>query len=265
MALSWKQYLPLLKKKQRMETGKCLVEGVRLCQEALLSGWEIEAAFVTARFAESDHWTNFEDTFRHRKIPWRELAEAHFNRLCDTDTPQGIVMVLKIPLENLQRPNYRRAKFVLLLESVRDPGNLGTLIRTADWYGVSAIVLSNDCVDTFNPKVLRSSMGSVFHLPVFTCEDLAAEIGALKENHFWIVAASVNGKKTLQSTHFKRPVALVLGNEAYGISPAIQQHADMTVKIWKYGQAESLNVSIAGGVFLHHIAAQIFPKGKTKG
>lgn len=258
MSLSWKHYLPLLKKKKRHEAGKCLVEGVRLCREALVSQWEIEVAFVTQAFVESEHWTAFEDTFRHRNTKWRVLADQQFKRLSDTETPQGILLVMNIPRDRYRRPGLRRASFVLLLDGIRDPGNLGTLIRTADWYGVNAIILSQDSVDPYNPKVLRSSMGSIFHTPVYFSENLADDAVSLKENRFWIVAAAVNGKKVLQTTHFKKPVALVLGSEAHGINAALQNRADLTVRIWKYGQAESLNVAIAGGVVMHHVAAQIF-------
>lgn len=258
MSLSWKHYLPLLKKKRRHEAGKCIIEGVRLCREALVSQWGIEIAFVTQAFADSEHWTAFEDTFRHHGIDWRVLGDQQFKRLSDTETPQGILLVMQIPRDRYRRPSLRRASFVLLLDGIRDPGNLGTLIRTADWYGVNAIILSQDSVDPYNPKVLRSSMGAIFHVPVYFSENLAEDAVALKEHRYWIVAAAVNGKKVLQTTHFKKPVALVLGSEARGISASLQNRADLTVRIWKYGQAESLNVAVAGGVVMHHVAAQIF-------
>ena len=263
MSQSWRHYLQLSKKKYRREARQCLVEGVRVCEEALLANWEIEAVFVTPAFTGSDHWRNFSDTLEYRKIQWRELPDASFNRLSDTDTPQGILMVLNIPPENFREPKWQKKSFVLALEGIRDPGNVGTLMRTADWYGVDTLLLSADCADPYNPKVLRGSMGSIFQLRVYIADDFIATLNQLKENHFWVVGAAPNGQKVLQSTHFKKPVALVVGSEANGLSGPARHAANLTVKIWRYGQAESLNVGVAGGVCLHHIAGQIFSTRPT--
>ena len=260
MGLTWRNYLPLKKAKSRREMGLFIVEGVRMCQEALVSGWEIEAAFATEDFVESSHWTEFEDTFLHRKISWRTLSDANFRKLADTDTPQGILMIMRIPKEFGQKPSWQRAKFVLALESIRDPGNMGTLIRSADWYGVTALLLSQDCVDPFNPKVLRGSMGSAFRMRIYATDNFPGTLREMKEANFWLVAGSLSGKKILQDTHFRKPVGLILGNEAHGISSEVEKIADMSVKIWRYGQAESLNVATAGTVFLHHITNEIFER-----
>ena len=258
MIVSWKKYTALQQKKRRYEAEKFIVEGVRLCSEAMLSDWEIETGFVTENFQNSEHWPQFDDTFRHRNILCRTLQPAQFKRIAGTETPQGILMVIRMPKISLERMNMRKAAFVIVLEGIRDPGNLGTLIRTADWYGANAVILSDDCVDPYNAKVLRSSMGSIFHLPVYISQDLPQDIKRLQENHFWVVAATVNSNKTLRKAHFKKPVAILLGNEARGLSPEVQRLSDMTVRIWKYGQAESLNVAIAGGVLMDHIAGAIF-------
>ncbi|RMH95883.1 MAG: RNA methyltransferase [Calditrichaeota bacterium] len=258
MAASWRHYLRLHKKKARQEEQKCIVEGVRLCREALRSEWEIEVAFTTEEFTQSPHWTQFQDFFQHRKIPWRVIKEAYFQRLADTETPQGILLIVRTPRFSPERFNWDKAAFVVVLEGIRDPGNLGTLIRTADWFGANAVALSEDCVDPHNPKVLRASMGSIFHLPVFEIGDLTTAVPHLKEHHFYVVAATLNGRKVLHRTHFRKPIALILGSEAQGVSPAVEQMCDLTVRIWKYGEADSLNVGVAGGVLMHHIAMQIF-------
>lgn len=257
MNTGWRQYLTLQKKKKRQEEGKCIIEGVRLCHEALLSDWETETAFVTEAFTQSDHWGQFQELFRLKKIPWQLLPQQHFKRLADTDTPQGVLMILKIPSYPPDQLNFSSAGFVVLLQEIRDPGNLGTIIRTADWYGAGAVILSRDCVDPFNPKVLRGTMGSIFHLPVYSVSDLAEGICQLKEKRFQVVTSSLSGDRVLHKTQFKPPVALVLGGEAEGISADLQKLADINVRIRNYGNAESLNVAIAGGVFMDHIAAQI--------
>lgn len=228
----------------------------------MLSGWETDVAFVTEAFTHSGHWRQFQELFKLKEITWQLLPPQHFTRLADTESPQGILMVMKIPSYLPDQLNYSNANFVLLLQGIRDPGNLGTIIRTADWYGAGAVILSWDCVDPFNPKVLRGTMGSIFHLPVYSTPDLTEEIRQFKEKRFQIVATSLSGERMLHKTQFKHPVALLLGGEVQGISADIQKLADIDVRIRKYGGAESLNVAIAGGVLMDHIATQI---SKSKG
>lgn len=257
MSSGWRQYLHLHKKKKRYEERKFIIEGVRLCHEALLSDWGVEDVLVTDAFTRSGHWLQFEELFKQRKIAWQIISEQQLNRLADTETPQGVLMIMHMPAYRLDKLNLQKTAFVVLLQGVRDPGNLGTIIRSADWFGAGAVILSEDCVDPFNAKVLRSSMGSIFHLPVFAVPDPADAINRLKQNRFWVVAASISGDKILHQLHLKKPAALLLGGEAQGISPALEKHADVSVRIWKYGRAESLNVAIAGSVFMNHIADQI--------
>lgn len=258
MTVSWKYYAKLRQKKYRQQEGKFLVEGVRICREALLSDWQIEAAFVAQNFPESEHWLQFEELFKQRQIPYRVLAAAQFQRLADTETPQGIVLAIKIPQRELSQLNLRKAEFVVMLQGVRDPGNLGTIIRTADWYGVNAILLSDDCVEPYNPKVVRSTMGSIFHVPVVRLVNLHKALNVLKKHHFRIIATSVTHGKVVHRVQFKKPVALILGGEVSGVSPHLLDSADLTVRIWKYGKAESLNVAVAGGILMDRIAESIY-------
>ncbi len=257
MAVSWKYYAKLRQKKYRQQEGKFLVEGVRICQEALFSDWHIEAAFVEQDFPETEHWLQFEELFKQQQIPFRVLPLAHFQRLTDTETPQGIVLALKIPRQELSQLNLRKAGFVVILQGVRDPGNLGTIIRTADWYGVNAILLSDDCVEPYNPKVVRSTMGAIFHVPLIRLTDLRHGVAELKKHRFRIIATSVTHGKVVHRVQFKKPVALILGGEVSGVSAQLMEAADLTIRIWKYGKAESLNVAVAGGIIMDRIAESI--------
>ena len=260
MSESWKKYLPLTKKKGRTESRQFIVEGVRLCKEALLSDWEIEIAYATEAFRNSEHWSEMAEYLRQRNIPVRVISPQNFKKLCDTQTPQGILLVVNQKYPSIDKINLSKRKFALLLDGIRDPGNMGTIIRTADWFGVDTLLLSPDCVDPFNPKAIRASMGSIFHLPVFEVENLEKTIGALRNNHFFLIGASLTAQRPLHQVKLKKPVALVLGSEAEGIRPEILKKLDLTVRIWKFGEAESLNMAVAGGIFMNHIANQIFPK-----
>lgn len=260
MAATWKQYSKLLNKKYRQQERKFLTEGVRLCHEALLSDWEIETAFITREFSESSNWFQIQELLKQKKAPYRVLESSQFKRLTDTDSPQGIVLVVRMPGRSVTQINLRKAAFIVLLQGVHDPGNMGTIIRTADWYGVNAVLLSEDCVDPFNPKVLRSTMGSIFHIPVMYIPDLAHTINELKQHHFRVVATSITRGKIVHHTQFRKPIALILGGEAMGVSPDTVNRADVTVRIWKYGQADSLNVAVAGAILMDRIATNIFQK-----
>ena len=253
MKEGWRQYLSLQTHKGRHKERKIIVEGVRLVREAFLSDWSIEKSFITENFSNSSQWPEFKEYFKQKKINFSIIQSKNFRELADTENPQGIIVIVKHPSTVPENQLYK-LDFILILQSIRDPGNLGTLIRTADWFNTKAIILSHDCVDFFNSKVLRSSMGSIFHLPVLESNDLKKTIKKLKQNNFQIVATSLNAANVLEDINFIKPVVLILGGEANGVSADIVALANIDTRIWKYGKAESLNVAIAGAILMNHIA-----------
>lgn len=258
MKKGWQNYTHLLTKRGRSKERKFIVEGVRLCQEALLSDWKIETAFLNEDFKSDRHWKEISRQLEKKKIPFTVLKNTNFKKLSDTEHPQGIALVIKHPDFKTEELNLNRVDFLVILEGIRDPGNLGTIIRSVDWFGVGVVILSKDCVELFNPKVVRSTMGSVFHLPVFEVKEMKQILAKLKENNFFIIAASVSAEKELEKIRVRKPVALILGGEVQGISWYLQKEADAIVKIRKFGKAESLNVAQAGAVTLHYVSNQLF-------
>ncbi len=190
------------------------------------------------------------------------IRNRDLKKLSDTETPQPIVLVMQQPEEEFTRINLRKARFVIILDGIRDPGNMGTLIRTADWFGADGIVVSEDCVDIFNPKVIRATMGSLFHLPVVEVEKVEEIVKSMKKHRFHIWATSLRAKDVLHQVRFKKPLAIVLGGEAFGISSRLENLADGHIRIWKFGAAESLNVAVAGGIVMYQATSQIFLKKK---
>ncbi len=253
---SWKSYTQLLKKNKRAEHRQFLVEGVRLSQEALASGWEIEAIFLGESFLESPQYPAMERLLGQQSVPVTVISDNNLKKLCDTQTPQGIVFVVNQP--SPPAANYSQQRFVLLLDGLRDPGNLGTLIRSAHWFGVDGIYCSQDCVDPYNGKVLRGTMGSIFHVPVFTDRDLSAVVSDLQESGMPVLASSLETRHSMDEITIGDRIALILGGEARGVSRELQTLADSTVRIPPVGNAESLNVSVAGGIFMHQIAKHLF-------
>lgn len=250
----WKNYTHLLTKRGRSKDRKFIVEGVRLCREVLLSDWKIETAFISEDFQSSQDWTELHGHLEKKNIPFTILKNANFKKLSDTEHPQGFALVIAPPDFETEDLELNRINFLIILEGIRDPGNLGTIIRSADWFGAGAVALSGDCVELYNPKVIRSTMGSVFHLPVFEVKKLKQFIKKLKEKSFFIIATSVSAEMDLEKCQFKKPAALILGGEVQGISSDLQKEADAVVKIRKFGKAESLNVAQAGAIALHYVA-----------
>lgn len=164
-------------------------------------------------------------------------------RISQFNSPSTMIGLFHEPVEKKFNPNER----ILVLESIQDPGNLGTIIRTADWFGITQILCSEDTVNCFNSKVIQSSMGSAFRIPVFY-ENLIEFLPKLNST---IHGALLNGEN-LENVDPNEIKILVMGNEGKGISPSLQKHINQAVTIPGYGQAESLNVSIATGIFLHH-------------
>lgn len=262
MKKSWQNYTHLLTKRGRSKDRRFVVEGVRLCREALLSDWNIVAVFVNEEFQSDTLWDEFDADLDKKGISITILKNANFKKLADTEHPQGMALVIDQPHFEINKLSLNKIDFLIILQGVRDPGNLGTIIRSADWFGADAVVLSKDCVDLYNPKVVRSTMGSVFHLPVVEVQNLKLLFAKLKERAFSVIATSASAKKDLEVCQIQKPIALFLGGEAEGISPDLMGAADVTVKIRKFGKAESLNVAQAGAIALHYIANQLFDDKK---
>ena len=150
----------------------------------------------------------------------------------------------------------KKNHFFILLERISDPGNLGTLIRTADAAGADCVFLSKGCVDLYNSKVIRSSMGSIFHLPVVINSEFDVLIENLKSKNINILAAHLKGKKTLYDINLTNGIGILIGNEANGLSDEISEKSTELIKIPMPGNAESMNVSVAGSIFIYEAVRQ---------
>lgn len=230
-----KQVKKLHQKKYR--TSSYLIEGWHLLEEAMESGANIEHIFVVEEY--------FEKVVGLANVT--VVSPEIMQDLADSKTPQGVVVQLALPSQLL--PETLVGKF-LVLEDVQDPGNVGTMIRTADAAGFDGVFLSDKSADIYNMKVLRSMQGSHFHLPVYRMP-MAAILSALKSNQIQILATTLSSQSVdYKEITPKSSFALVMGNEGQGISDLVAEEADQLVHITMPGQAESLNVAIAAGVLL---------------
>ena len=194
-----------------------------------------------------------------KDIPVAFAADSVFRQLSDTVAPQGILAVVRMPrydkekIEQAQAGGiYEQAK-LLVLENIQDPGNMGTILRTAEGAGISGIVLGKGCVDLFNPKVVRATMGSLFRVPYYFCGDIIFEVAALKERGFTFYAAHLQGEKAYCEPDYQGQLGILIGNEANGLSEELSALADVKVKIPMEGRLESLNAAISAALFAYEV------------
>ena len=230
--------------KYRRESGLFVVEGARLCADAVRSAVVIESALVTNRAAVQ--YAEIVDAVRVAAKETFEIPDSLATYLGDTDTPQGVFCICRLPLDEL-KPEPQG--YYAALENIQDPGNLGTMIRTAEAFGFRGILLSDGCCDPYSPKVLRSSMGGVFRLPLYIGGSLAEQLPILEKQGFHSFACVVDTAATaVQKTVFPDGSVCVIGNEGNGLTAATVEACSDRITIPMAGRAESLNASMAAGI-----------------
>lgn len=233
-----KAWRKLHKKKYRSERGTFLIEGFHLLEEAWKSNWTV-IEIIVQEGVELPEWCS--------DYPVETVSSYVFQDISQTITPQGIAAEIKI-----DKPKTQSGDYLLLIDSIQDPGNLGTMIRTADAAGFEGITLGNNTVDLFNEKVIRATQGSLFHIPIVQA-DLITEINRLKKNDYDVWATALHNAKVYTNTEVNEKVALIVGNEGAGVRDELLEIADTIVTIPIYGKAESLNVSVAAGILMYYI------------
>ncbi|MEO3814656.1 RNA methyltransferase [Sphaerisporangium sp. B11E5] len=226
-----------------------LAEGPQAVREALASPDVVTELFATAD-AEARHG-DIVEAARRAGVPVFGASGEVMAELAQTVTPQGLLAVCRfvhVPLAEAVRPG---AGLVAVLTHVRDPGNAGTVLRTADAAGAGAVVFTDASVDPYNGKCVRASAGSLFHLPVVTGAPVASAVAHLKDAGLRVLAADGAGEGTLDDVDLSGPVAWLFGNEAWGLPKDVLELADEVVRVPIYGRAESLNLATAAAVCLY--------------
>jgi len=250
-----KNWISLKTKKGRDTQGLFLIEGIKLLEEAISSGQEIQSIIVDEL---KEIPFKIEDAINAlpNKISIYKLSSHLMDKLSDTESPQGFFAVVKKQVNNLQHLIDNGTSFVLLLDQIQDPGNLGTMIRSADAAGVDAVILGNGTVELYNPKVIRSTMGSLFHIPILDL-DIDEGIHMLKKVNFKILGTSPHAKESYFDVNLRENVAIIVGNESKGLSEEREQQVDQMVSIPMLGKAESLNVAMATTLILFEHVRQV--------
>lgn len=250
-----KNLLQLQKKsKVRKEQGIFVVEGVRMFREAP-ADWIIKT-YVSQEFLKKEEAS----VLKGRKY---EIVEDRvFKTMSDTMTPQGILAVVKQPSNSLEMLLDAPAPFFMVLENIQDPGNLGTILRTAEGAGVTGILMSRDTVDIFNPKTIRSTMGSVYRVPFLYVEDICETVRELKNKGICTYAAHLKGTGSYDEQDYTKGTAFLIGNEGNGLTDQLADLADTYIRIPMYGQLESLNAAVASAVLMYETQRQRRKNGK---
>lgn len=254
------KHLSELKEKTGREgQAKFLIEGKRAVTEAFTSNASIERILVNIA-ADSGKFSEIYSLAEERGVTIDELPDAKFAKLSSTGTSQGIIAVASIlstSLENvLDEIRSKRSALVIILDKISDPGNLGTILRSASWFGVDAVLTGEGSVDVYNPKVVRSAMAAIASLNAVQEIKLREAISKLKSFGFMIVASTQNGKRNYSDYVFPLKSCLIFGSEAAGIDRRTLDVCDETVFIPRIGKMESLNVGVASSIIVSEIIRQ---------
>lgn len=232
----------LKKSKERFSQGLFVAEGVRMTSEAAKLGI-IEKVYMSESFSSKDIFEG---------IPQELVTDSVMAAVSDTVTSQGVLALVKIPERNAETL-LEEAKALIMLENLQDPGNLGTIIRTAEAAGMDAVVLSENSVDVYNPKVVRSTMGALFRVPIIYVPGFTALVKKLGEQGWNTIATHLSGKIDFTEADYSGKTAILVGNEGNGLTDETTEAAVTKVIIPMEGKVESLNAGIAAALMMYEI------------
>ncbi len=234
-------------KKYRDEHHEFIVEGTKLVEEAIQEGMDIHKIIICEDCVEGgviEQKTMYEIA----KYPCMYVTEKILKHMTDVASPQGMLAV--IHKEDKEEEIDFTQDVMLLLDGIQDPGNLGTMIRTADSCAMNQIIVSKDTADPYNPKVVRSTMGAIYRVKIIRVESLEKTIKQLQKRGIKVLGTSLQAEKSIYTIDYKKK-AYVIGNEANGVKPEVLEACTELVKIPMLGRAESLNAAVAASVILY--------------
>ena len=243
-------------KKNRYKYDSFIIEGIRIVEQALLEEQEILSVFVKTSQIANEKMIHVLNLLESKEILVYQLEGSLFDQVSDTVQSQGIIGIMKMEHLTyntlLEKPEQR----LLILDRIQDPGNLGTMIRTADAAGFTGVLLSKGTVDPYNEKVIRSTMGSIFQIPVIQIEDIIECVSILKDNEYGVFPTALDGAVDYDAVDYPRKTAIIIGNEGNGVDAELLELGTQNVIIPMAGKAESLNASVAASVVMYEVFRQ---------
>ncbi|MEE0865294.1 MAG: RNA methyltransferase [Clostridia bacterium] len=246
-------------KKERDISNEYVIEGIKLIQEAIQENVNIKQIIVCDDCDKTEGIPK-DLMYEIAKYDCVYVTKKIFKYISEVQEPQGILAVIE--KNNLDKDIDYNQDIIVALNDVQDPGNLGTILRTVDSIGLTQIIVSKGTADSYNPKVVRSTMGAIFRIKIIECEDLEKILKEIKKHKFKVVVTSLQTENTIYEINYNKKV-IVIGNEAKGVEQKIQQIADEKIKIPMLGKTESLNASVATGIVLYEYVRQKWNSGDS--
>lgn len=237
-----KEIKKLKQKKYRKD--RFIVEGIKMIREAIEENVDIKMIVIRDGFNVNMNLNNYSVI---------KTTENVFNELTDVVSPQGIIAVVNKPEKG--KTINEKEDYLIAIDGIQDPGNLGTIIRTADAGNIKQIIVSKDTVDCYSPKVIRSTMGAIYRVKVIEVDNLKEKLEELKEIGFEVVTTEIDGKESFYEINYSKKI-VVIGNEANGVTEDVRKVSDYKVKIPMIGRTESLNAAVAGGLMIYEYVRQ---------
>ena len=241
------------KRKLRDEEGVFLVEGIRMFREVPLD--KLKEVYVSESFYKKEKDT-VKEVLKDSKIRVEELTDTVFSHASDTKTPQGILCVVEQMNHKISELTSAECPLIMVLDHLQDPGNLGTILRTAEGAGVTGILMDRECVDIYNPKTIRSTMGSIYRMPFLIVDDAVGFVKGLKARKICTYAAHLHGVHSYREEDYTKGTAFLIGNEGNGLTDAMAEAAECLIRIPMEGKVESLNAAIASAVLMYEAHGQ---------
>lgn len=241
-----KHICKLKEKKYRTQYNEFIVEGVKLVKEAIKENAKIKKIVISKTGKESKLIEKYLGN-ELEKINYVQVEDNIFKLISEVENPQGILAVIQ---KKFEKNEIKNEEIIVALDGLQDPGNLGTILRTVDSVGLSQIVLSEKTADPYNPKVVRSTMGAIFRLNIIQSNNIIEDLKKIKKNRFKLLATSLENSESIYNIDLNKK-AIIIGNEANGVSKEVFDIVDEKTKIPMLGKTESLNAAVATGVILY--------------
>lgn len=250
-----KEIKSLYRKKERIKNSSFIIEGIKIIQEAINYEYPIRNIIYTDRLLNTkDGMEFYESIIGLDNITY--VPDNIFKEISDTENPQGILAIARFEYKTIEQIHKKEKLFLLLLDGLQDPGNMGTIIRTADAFNIDGIIITSGSVDPYNPKVVRATMGSIFRVPLYYTSDGLSELTSLRDKNIKIYSTSLEGSIPIYNANFKESIVLIVGNESKGVSDDYYSLSDKLIKIPMPGNAESLNAGVAASIIMYEVMKQ---------
>lgn len=250
-----KEIKSLYRKKERLKNNSFIIEGIKIIQEAINYDYELKYIIYTDQLLSTTDGKEFfgiiKDLDNIIYVP-----NNIFKEIADTENPQGVLAIAKFQYKILNQINNKKGISLVFLDELQDPGNMGTIIRTADAFNIDGIIVTPGSVDPYNPKVVRATMGSIFRVPLYYTTEGVKDLIQLKSQGIKVYSTSLEGSIPIFDANFKESFVLIIGNESKGVSEEYYSLSDRLIKIPMLGKAESLNAGVASSIIMYEVMKQ---------